>query len=179
MMSISRLRAHLTRRQPGDDTGAAAVEFALVASLLFVILFGIINFGIVFSQQLTLNNAAREGARKAVITDPSSPNRTCDGIRRSVQNQIAGLGITATNVSVKVTQDGWSNANACGTAFVTAFTGGAATRVPCTGSFSTATGSRSLIVEARYTATLPAALPPIPRTITLGSKAVYRCEFSA
>ncbi len=50
-----------------DERGAAAVEFALVASLLFLFLFGIIEFGRIFSELEVLNSAAREGARAAAV----------------------------------------------------------------------------------------------------------------
>ena len=54
-----------TRRR--DQRGAAAVEFALIASLLFMVLFGIIEFGRLFSELEVLNSAAREGARVAAV----------------------------------------------------------------------------------------------------------------
>jgi uncharacterized membrane protein len=47
------------------DRGAAAVELALVMPLLLLILFGIIDFGRMFNAQITLTQAAREGARAA------------------------------------------------------------------------------------------------------------------
>ena len=49
------------------DEGAAAVEFALVLPILVVLLFGIIEFGLVFDAQLTITHAAREGARVASV----------------------------------------------------------------------------------------------------------------
>ncbi|MUN07424.1 pilus assembly protein [Agromyces luteolus] len=51
-----------------SERGAAAVEFALVLIPLLVLLLGIIEFGYVFNQQLTVTNAAREGARVLAIT---------------------------------------------------------------------------------------------------------------
>jgi Flp pilus assembly pilin Flp len=51
----------MTRRRRED--GAAAVEFALVVPMLLIILLAIISLGWVFNQQLTLTQAAREGAR--------------------------------------------------------------------------------------------------------------------
>src|SRR5437868_13335102 len=45
------------------EEGAAAVEFAIVAALLFMLLFGIIEFGIVFNRYQGLQAGAREGAR--------------------------------------------------------------------------------------------------------------------
>jgi hypothetical protein len=43
------------------------VELAIVSPLLFALLFGIIEFGWVFTAQHTMVNAAREGARVGVL----------------------------------------------------------------------------------------------------------------
>jgi Flp pilus assembly protein TadG len=57
-------------RVRGED-GAAAVEFAIVATLFFMLVFGIIDFGFAFHSWNNAANAAREGARKgAVDRDP-------------------------------------------------------------------------------------------------------------
>lgn len=50
-------------RLPRDETGAAAVEFAIVAVFLITLLFGILTYGFVFSLEHNLNHAATEGAR--------------------------------------------------------------------------------------------------------------------
>src|SRR4051812_50165187 len=52
--------------------GAAAVEFALVVSLLFVLLFGIMEFGLAFFQLQSLRSATREGARAAAVGGDSA-----------------------------------------------------------------------------------------------------------
>jgi Flp pilus assembly protein TadG len=168
------------RRGHAADDGAAAVEFALVVPFLLLVVFGIINFGFLFSQQLTLNNGVREGARRAVVNDPSAP-RTCDGIIASIKNQLSGLGLNASSVQVKVTQDGFVNEYACGTTFQSTTFAPNANNVPCKGSLDTTNGqgARSLIVEVQYNSTIPVAFPPFPTTLTLSSKAVYRCEFTA
>lgn len=44
------------------------VEFALVLPLLGLLIFGIIQFGIVFYTYIDLTSAAREGARKASVS---------------------------------------------------------------------------------------------------------------
>lgn len=53
-----------------DESGAAAVEFAIVASIFFLLVFGIIDFGFGFHTWNATANAAREGARRAAI-DPN------------------------------------------------------------------------------------------------------------
>lgn len=54
-----------------DDTGAAAVEMALVLPILVLLVFGIIEFSRAYNAQITLTHAAREGVRVLAVTrDP-------------------------------------------------------------------------------------------------------------
>ena len=58
-------------RKIHKDRGAAMVEFAIIAPLLFLLVFGIIEFGRAYNAQNTLTHAAREGVREYAITqDP-------------------------------------------------------------------------------------------------------------
>jgi type II secretory pathway pseudopilin PulG len=50
-----------------QDAGAAAVEFTLVALILFALIFGIIAFGIALFNQQGAVQAAREAARQASV----------------------------------------------------------------------------------------------------------------
>lgn len=52
-----------------DERGAAMVEFALVVPLLLLLIFGIAEFGRAWNINQTLADAAREGARRAVVRD--------------------------------------------------------------------------------------------------------------
>lgn len=54
------------RRRRGES-GQALVEFALVAPLFLMVVFGIIFFGIGLKYWLDLNRLANEGARQAVV----------------------------------------------------------------------------------------------------------------
>lgn len=54
-------------KQSKNQTGAAAVELALLLPVLIAIIFGISQFGIAFNSWITLSNAAREGARLASV----------------------------------------------------------------------------------------------------------------
>ena len=68
----------LTRRR-GDPPrtararAAAVVEFAVVLPLLITILFGIIEYGWVFMVRQTLQTAAREGCRLAILQTSVAP----------------------------------------------------------------------------------------------------------
>lgn len=53
--------------KPQDDDGAAAVELAFVLPLLILLLFGIVQFGILANRQQAIHAAAREGARLASL----------------------------------------------------------------------------------------------------------------
>jgi Flp pilus assembly protein TadG len=50
-----------------DQKGQTAVEFALITPLLITILLGIIQMGIAFHNYVTITDAARAGARKAIV----------------------------------------------------------------------------------------------------------------
>lgn len=47
--------------------GVAAVEFALILPLLIVVLFGIVDFGLMIYNKAMITNAAREGARAGIV----------------------------------------------------------------------------------------------------------------
>lgn len=49
------------------DRGAAIVEFGIVAPLLLVMLFGVVEFGLLFGKKLDVSQGAREGARLAAV----------------------------------------------------------------------------------------------------------------
>ena len=51
--------------------GQALVEFALILPLLMLVLFGIVEFGRAWNAKQVLTDAAREGARLAVVGDPT------------------------------------------------------------------------------------------------------------
>ena len=59
-------RAHKGRHD-SRSRGQALAEFALVAPIFFLILFSIIDFGRYVYYVQILNNAAREGARYAIV----------------------------------------------------------------------------------------------------------------
>lgn len=76
-----------------SQRGAAAVEMAVVAPILLLLVFGIMESGWLFAQQVELNNAAREGARLAVVdygTAAEIASETC------ARTALSGGGATVT-----------------------------------------------------------------------------------
>lgn len=60
-----------TRRAQG---GAAAVEFAFVFPILFLLIYGVIVYSYVFVLQESINFASQEAAEAAVAVDPDEPD---------------------------------------------------------------------------------------------------------
>jgi Flp pilus assembly protein TadG len=50
-----------------SERGAELIEFALILPLLLFIILGLVDFGFLFQRYEVVNNAAREGARIAVL----------------------------------------------------------------------------------------------------------------
>jgi Flp pilus assembly protein TadG len=67
---VNRRLSLLSKRPPGQ----ALAEFAMVATLFFLLLFGIIEMGIVVYRYNTVSAAAREAARYAMVHSPTSQN---------------------------------------------------------------------------------------------------------
>jgi Flp pilus assembly protein TadG len=79
-------------RRGARDRGAAAVEFALVFPLLLLIVFGIIDFGRALNTQITLTQAAREGAALDAVGDAQGTVIT------GTQNAATGLNPVSVDV---------------------------------------------------------------------------------
>ncbi len=76
---------------------AAVVEFAVVLPLLLTILFGIIEYGWVFMVRQTLQTAAREGCRVAILSTSTSPYTV---VLDRVSDVMAPTGLTGYSVSM-------------------------------------------------------------------------------
>ena len=80
-------------RSKRDDRGAAMVEFAIVLPVLLLILMGIIEFGRAYNAQVSIQAAAREGARELALrhtstdvvdaTERGAPSVDIDGIAQA------------------------------------------------------------------------------------------------
>jgi Flp pilus assembly protein TadG len=61
-----------------NENGAAAVEFAILASVLVMLIFGVLEFGLNFWQVQNLRAATREGARTAAVR--GTPTQVSDAL---------------------------------------------------------------------------------------------------
>ena len=88
-----------------DQRGAAAIEFAIVLPLLIVLIFGMIEFSVLFYDKAVITNASREGARRGIVFSDPRPNDA--DIVAVVENYTADNLITfgdATGVTTTITR---------------------------------------------------------------------------
>lgn len=87
-----------------SEAGAAAVEFALVAPLLLLLICGIIDFGRAYATLNQLAASAREGARlAAVLPNPESGvqrKEVRDAVIAFSRGQLGGHPISPSAISV-------------------------------------------------------------------------------
>jgi Flp pilus assembly protein TadG len=79
-----------TRARVRSERGAAIIEMAVTMPLLLLISFGIFEFGRAFQYWQVLTNAAREGARVAVL-----PGTNDTAVQERVQAYLDGGGLAA------------------------------------------------------------------------------------
>lgn len=108
------------RKNRKGERGASIVEFAIAASLFFVAMFGVLEFGHMFWVHNALADAARRGARYAVL-HPSSDTASVKNVvvygdpaggsqplvnnltTGNVNVTYSGFGLAAGTVSVGIT----------------------------------------------------------------------------
>ena len=67
-----RAESNCTGRSAPRDHGAAMVEFAFILPILVLLLVGIIEFGRAYSAQVSIQGAAREGARALALGESNA-----------------------------------------------------------------------------------------------------------
>ena len=101
--------------------GAAALEFALVAPVLIMLLLGIVDFGVLMNAQSVVANAVREGARTAALGGSTFQSQSAV---TSAISHMAGAAKTGTKVTVTCKS---AAGNACSLDDATMDTGGVVT----------------------------------------------------
>ena len=79
------------------EHGQTMAEFALVLPVLCLLLFGVIQFGILYNNYVTLTDGVRAGARKAVVSRRDDPYASAE---RAVRKSAADLDQAELQVSV-------------------------------------------------------------------------------
>lgn len=139
-------------RRARDDRGASAVEFALVVVPLLMVIAGIVNFGVVFAQQLALDNSVRAGAR-AVVVDTGKSATTVTQTQfnsTALARSLAG--------TVAVTNPGGVGSTCKGSTF---------------GANLVVRGT----VSTKFLIPWPLPSSVLPKTVTLSSQAEFQCEY--
>jgi Flp pilus assembly protein TadG len=86
-----------TARPQARRRGVAAVEFAVVSSLLFVLVLGIIEFGRAMMVLEMLNNASRNGVRVGVLKGSDNT-----AVNSAIASALSGAGFPATTNTIQV-----------------------------------------------------------------------------
>jgi Flp pilus assembly protein TadG len=86
------------RRIEKSETGQALVEFALVAPLLMMRVIGVFEFGRAWNVYQVITEAARGGARAAVVADAGMTQDSVVGMIKSGLSR-AGLNPDGANIS--------------------------------------------------------------------------------
>ncbi|HKA59644.1 MAG TPA: TadE family protein [Gemmatimonadales bacterium] len=90
------------RRMAKSVKGQAMVEFALVAPLLMMLVIGVFEFGRAWNVYQVITEAARAGARAAVVADASV---TQDSVIATIRHDLTRAGLNPSGLNVSVT--GW------------------------------------------------------------------------
>lgn len=82
------------RRSARRRKGAALIEFAVVAPVLFLLIFAVIEFGRVIMVEQIITNAAREGARRAILEQSTAADVQTGVTEYLTNNTISGATVT-------------------------------------------------------------------------------------
>jgi Flp pilus assembly protein TadG len=88
-----------------DERGQTMVEFALVIPILCLVLFGILQFGALYNDYVTLTDATRVGARKAAVSrHAANPAAQAEAAARN-----SAKGLDQAKLDVDVSASGWEH----------------------------------------------------------------------
>ena len=106
---IPRVLACFHRSWPSDDRGQDVVEFGFALPLLALLLFGIIESGLIYLSFNTITNAAREGAHYGAISPANEGPSTCAAPSGAIGSQAVcrfAVGLDPSQVTYRATRSG-------------------------------------------------------------------------
>jgi Flp pilus assembly protein TadG len=147
-------------RRGRGERGASAVEFALVAPVLLLIVFGIVQYGLMFSLRQTLSQASAEGARAAAVAQSGVTSGPYSPSSEAQSAVVAALGSSYACSGGLLTKSG-TEVGTC----VVASTTAACPSGTCT------TWSVTLTYDYSAHPIVPSVLVPLPKTLSYVSSA--------
>ena len=100
--SETKMMKRATPQTYRNEQGQTMTEFAMVLPILLLVLFAVIQLGIVFNNYVTVTDAARAGARKAVVSRQAADRRRASPVT-AVRNSAANLDQSKLGVTVSST----------------------------------------------------------------------------
>lgn len=88
-----------------NDCGSELLELAFALPLLLLVIAGIMDFGFLFQRYEVVTNAAREGARMAVLSGYTCNNTTSSDVYSRVQAYLQSSGLSG-SFTVKCSNTG-------------------------------------------------------------------------
>ena len=82
-------------RHPRRDSGQAIIEVAIALPILLALLIGIFEFARAYNVKQVITNAAREGAREAVL-----PGKNAGDVTAVVNDRLADAGISSATITL-------------------------------------------------------------------------------
>lgn len=101
-VKTTRFKTLLRRLGRDSKKGSAAIEFAFVAPIFFVLLMGTVEAALVFFAQATLQNAVTEVGRQIRTGQVQTSGTTQGQFRTEICNAIAPLLSCSTNLQIDV-----------------------------------------------------------------------------
>ncbi len=96
-----------------NQSGASAVEFAIILPVLVLLIFGVIEFGFAIFDKVMITHASREGARAGIVfrIPPVTDEEIVDIVNTYLGNSLITFGGPA-SATVTVTRAGFSSGDA-------------------------------------------------------------------
>ena len=98
------MRTPRTKQMARDERGQALVEFALILPIILLLVVGMLEFARAWNLHQVMTDAAREGARRAVLADTKAVNgQTQDSVKAAMWDRLAQFGYDPAKATMTIT----------------------------------------------------------------------------
>jgi Flp pilus assembly protein TadG len=92
-----------TTRLGRDERGQALVEFALILPIILLLVVGMLEFARAWNLHQVMTDAAREGARRAVLADDGLPKgQTQDSVKKAMWDRLNQFGYNPAKATMSI-----------------------------------------------------------------------------